>query len=400
MARRYTQLDLDRRYAPNESINDLLEGLPVSVYGDSGGYVGLSAPSGGTVYPYCSVNYTDRIQRRLNNPAGVPGNNNSVPGAQANEVAMYACSSQAAASRKGTAVAGTWTPSAYPSGIVLTGCVANDALHYVGGSGAKGIAGCLNGLDGLLRILRSQSVLQDTNAAFSYTGAWTSQASATLPGGNSHYTSTNGNKVTVTTPVGTDFDLMLLGWDDTNVGLNFASFTVTVDGGAVSNFSWNPGTTSLQCKYGASVGTGFNSVPLCIPLRGLSNAAHSVVVTHNDTTGKYLYVSQLLTASPTPPTVVMLKWIYPNSAGLAATGVTTAQIDQFNGYIDTVATRFPSDGSIVVVDPLHYGWDANSMISSQDSAHVHPNDIGMKCWADAIMHSLNALPARAGLVIE
>lgn len=401
MARQRSRLALDRTYEPNESALPWLEGLPISVYGDSGGYVGLTVPSGGTVYPYCSVNYTDRIQRRLGNPAGVPGNNNSVVGAQANEVAMYACSTQTGASRKGTAVAGTWTPSALPTGVVLVGCVANDVIHYAGGSGAKGIAGCQNGLDGIVRILQAQSVLQDTNAAFSYTGTWTSQASSALPGGNSHYTSTNGNHVTVTTPTGTDFDLMLLGWDDPATGAGtFATFTVTVDGGAVSNFSWNPGTTSLQAKVGASIGAGFTSVPLCVPLRGLSNTTHSVVVTHNDTTGRFLYVSQLLTHSPTPPTIVFLKWIYPGAAGLSAAGITTAQIDQFNGYIDTVAARF-TDGSVLVADPLHNGWNSGTMISSQDPNHIHPNDLGMKCWADTIMRLLaQQQPPRHGLIIQ
>lgn len=401
--RKLSQRELDRRFAPVEAVSDYLEGLPVSCYGDSGGYVGLTVPSGGTVYPYCSVNYIDRLQRRLKSPAGVPGNNNSVVGAQANETAMYACSNQTAASRKGTAVSGLWTPSALPSGLVIVGTVANDVIHYAAGSGAKGQAGCQNGLDGLIRILQAQSILQDTNAAFAYTGTWTSQALAGLPGGNSHFTSTNGNHVTVTTPAGTDFDLMLLGWDDTAVGSTFAAFTVTVDGGAPANFAWNPGTTSLQCKQGTSVGAGFNSVPLCIPLRGLSNATHSIVVTHNDTTGRFLYVSQLLTKSPTPPTIMFVKWIYPAAAGLAAAGITTAQIDTFNGYIDTVAARFPSDGSVLVADPLHAGWDSSTMISSQDSsAHVHPNDLGMKCWADSVMQVLarQALPPRQGLIIQ
>lgn len=372
-----------------------IDGLPLTGYGHSGLYVGLGAP--GTVYPYCSVNYFERLARRMRSQSGVPGNNYGIIGATGSDVASFAFGTFTKDTRKALAVAGTWTPAAYPSGVVVLDLVGNSSHN----DSAKMRAGFQNGLDALIRRIRSASLLQDTNGAFVFGGSggshWSTLANAYLPGGNEHYTTTPNDTCTITTPAGTDFDLIVNGVDDAALGSVGSAFTVTVDGGAPI-----AGTVSNQfiASVGALIGS-VSSVPLAVPLRGLSNAVHTVVLKHTGSAGQILTVSQLLKATSTPPTIVVVKAAESSSAGYTASGGSWVTDQVYNGYVDTIVSRFGTDQSVVAWDPNTNGWDPGTMVSSVDtSGHIHSNDLGMAaCYADGILSLLESLPPRAGLQI-
>ena len=235
-----------------------------------------------------------------------------------------------------------------------------------------------------------------------YTGQWVAQtAQSHQSDATGHYTWTNGSTVTITTPVGTDFDVILLGTDDGAVGLGGATFAITVDGAPFRPPAGTPTTCSNQQRNTAPVGNSAYT-QMAIPIHGLANTMHTIVLSHADVTGRFLWYQCLLQPNPTPVTIVINKaarlasYAVYQANGAANAGWVTDQL--YNGLIDTVVARFPSDQSVVVFDPNASGWDPSTMISSIDGLGVHPNDIGMACFADGIMSILNTLSARQGMI--
>ena len=101
-------------------------------------------------------------------------------------------------------------PSVANRGLIIWEGVHKDSDWDGIGTNAKSRARFVKGLDSFLRLLRAQSSLQDTDAAFVFTGnSWTNAANAKVPGGNSHNTTNPGDYVTSTTPTGTDFDVIV-----------------------------------------------------------------------------------------------------------------------------------------------------------------------------------------------
>lgn len=346
---------------------------------------------------FCQRRYFDRISSQIRSGSA---NNGGISGFMAPDVANYMHGTFTATTNHGTAT-GTWTPAATTRGVVILDLVRNDA-GWDGVGTTKTRAGFVNALDSIIRLVRSQSLLQDTNGAFVYTGTWTAQTGNTgIPGTTAHHTVTPGDKVTITTPVGTDFDLVSLGFD-VSAG---AAFTVTVDGvdiTATLAAAGYPTTANNQCLSTKFWVPANNWVPLSIPLRGLSNAAHTVVLTHAGAASSILYACRLLTPSPTPPSVIIIKANQLGSFGYNTTyaGNGSFATDQiYNGLIDSVVARFPSDGSIVTFDPNAYGWNPSTMICSGDAQQLHHNDLGAACYAGGAMAVLNALPMRNGLVV-
>lgn len=372
-----------------------IEGLTLFGYGHS--YLAVGAA-------IAQRRYFERLAARLR--SGVSFNDGAA-GWLSVDVANYAHGAVGMNIGRGNGIVGTWNPAALVGGIVLLDLARNDAGWDGLGSGQYR-QGFTNALDSLLRLLRASSSLQDTNAAFAYTGTWTSSANVAFPGQNAHETSTPGDHVTITTPAGTDFDLILIGFDTVLTG---AAFTVSVDGQDITAqlaAAGYPTSLAAQLKQGKL--TVQNWTPVAIPLRGLSNQAHTVVVTHAGAAGQYLYVARLLTPSPTPPTIVIPKIAQVPAAGYASYAGANASwaTDQaYNQIIDTVAGRFGAlsgllggakatpDRSIVTWDPNIDGWQPG-YISSQDAQQLHPGDQGMAFYADRLLTALNQLPFRLG----
>ena len=86
------------------------------------------------------------------------------------------------------------------------------------------------------------------------------------------------------------------------------------------------------------------------------------------------------------------------STSYPGVGASTTIDDIYNGIIDTVVARFPSDNSIKVIDPNAAGWDPTTMIGNTDGFHIHKNDKGERFYCDMYMAVINALQPREGLV--
>jgi hypothetical protein len=311
------------------------------------------------------------------------------------------------------AVSGLWNVASSQGGIMffdnLRNDAGNDGVTTNGGTTAKSRAGATNGLDMFIRLIRSNAFLDDApSGSVVYTGTWTHQGSiARAMSGTQSFTSTNGDKVTITTPVGTDFTLVLIGLDDAQTGLNGAAFTITVDGNPYPVPFGIQSTCSNALRFTGpqsplTSGTG----QLAIPLVGLSNQAHTVVLTHADTTGKFMLLDGLLTTNPNPRAIMLNKVAqlpqfgynaYVANGGLGA----SFAVDLiYNAIVDTVVNRFPKDQSILVFDPNNPTnpagvWNPATMISDG----IHPNDRGSAYYADNIMAILNTLQPRLGLGI-
>lgn len=372
----------------------VVEGLTLYGYGNS--YLAVSSA-------IAQRRYFERLAGRLHAGASF---NDGAAGWLAVDCANFAHNTQSYTIGRGSAT-GTWNPAALVGGIVLLELVRNDA-GWDGLASGQYRAGFTNALDSLIRLLRSAASTQDTNAAFAYTGTWTAQTLATLPGGSGHYTSTNGDHVTITVPnvaAATDWSVIVLGFDTTLTG---AAFKVTVDGVDITA-GLPTSTTAGQLKQGKV--TTANWVPVAVPLGTLAGGStHTVVITHNDTTGRYLYVHRLLQASPTPPTILIPKAAQLPSGGYGsytAAGASWATDQVYNGLVDTVAGRFGglsalgpagralADLSIVTWDPNLDGWQTG-YISGADLQQIHPGDQGMGFYADRLMGVLNQLGYRLG----
>lgn len=406
-------------------VNDLIEGAPLTIYGDS-----LSCSTAAIFgNMYSSVTYPGRMARRLGSYTALPEgstvgprlNNRSVVGWRAMDCCLYSYGSFTAAAGGGSAVAGTWAPSSGNLGLVFVYVGRNDSgVNGIGSTPAQHQTAYQNALIALLRNLRSQSILFDTNAAFVYTGTWTANSGNTFfANGTTHSTTTVGDHVTVTTPVGTDFDLVVASLD--NAIQTGSAFTLTVDGtsyaggyvnGVAASTLGYPTTTQQQAAQAASfLNQGF--CQMAIPLHGLSNAAHTIVLTQAGSAGQALYVQGLLQQSPNPPTIVIPKIAYIGATGYAfyGSGASTATDDTYNALIDAVVKLMPaagptsassSDGSVISINQNSAGWvplyGAAGMLSSLDTTGVHANDAGTAFQADLFMNVLNSLSRREGLV--
>lgn len=373
------------------------EGMPLVAYGHSLLFVGT-----GTAYPYCAVNYYDRIARRLRSQNVPPGNNNGVAGMLMGDAALYAMGNFTKTSRRGNVVA-TFAPSPnFFGGFVLVDALGNSSHNdQVAGAQAKMRAGTKNSLDALIRRLRYATAYQDTDATkFAFTGTWTNLATIFAPGGNMHYSAVVGDKVTITTPVGTDFTVIMNGFDNAaHVNIPGAAYTVKLDGAAY-NWAWNPGTLSDQAAMtNGQLTSSCSWGPVAIPLLGLSNQAHTIEITHAGPAGATLSVSQLLTKSTTPPTIIIAKVAQWSAYAYSLLGASWATDQLYNTYVDDIVSRFGDDQSVVSWDPNAHGWDPTTMFSSVDPQFAHPNDLGMACYADGIMELISSLPVRKGLQI-
>ena len=396
--------------------SEVVESAPVSIYGDS-----LSC-STASIFGnfYSSTTWPGRLARRLGSYTGLPEGagvgprllNRSVVGYRAMDCCLYGYGSFTAAAGGGAAVAGTWVPSSSNLGIAFLYVGRNDAgQNGVGSTPAQHQASYQNALIALMRLLRGQSILFDTNAAFVYTGTWTANSGNTFfANGTSHSTTTVGDHVTITTPVGTDFDLILIGLD--NVIQTGSAFTVTVDGTAYAGGYVNgvaaatlgyPTTTQNQMAQAASfLNQGF--CQMAIPLHGMSNAAHTIVVTQAGAATQALYIQGLVQQSPNPPLVILPRIAYLGATGYAfyGGGASKAVDDTYNGIINTVVSLFPQDKSVQSIEQNLAGWvpsyGAGGMLSSLDTTGVHANDAGTAFQADLFMTFLNSLTAREGLV--
>lgn len=397
-------------------VSDVLESLPWWMYGTSYGVPDPATAQARTI---------DRLVRRARggvNPGqrvvGIPptfDTNRSVNSILADDACGYAFGTETVvnAGSRSTPAAGTWVSGNNVGGIVFLDLLRNsagfDGTTTNSGTTAKSRQGASNAIDSMIALNQSQSRQEDpASGSVVYSGSWTHQTAQTQrSGANQSFTTAVGASVTITTPVGTDFDLILIGLDDAVIGFAGAAFTVTVDGVSQVARAGFPFTCSNQLRYTQAAG---NAIPssasqMRVPLRGLSSQAHTVVLTHAGSAGQALFFDCLLRKSATPPLVFVMKVPQLTATGYAAyvaaggTGASYAVDQVYNGLVDTVLSSY-SASEVISFDPNStsnpFGlWTPSTMLAADG---IHPNDAGCAYCADNIMPILNALPARAGLV--
>jgi hypothetical protein len=250
--------------------------------------------------------------------------------------------------------------------------------------------------------IRSQSFLQATDATYTPTGTWTTNNALSGVYGHSVKNTTAANASMSIAFTGTDLDLVLVAIDNAALAVTGAPFSITVDGSPFAPSGY-PTTTSDQMRQ-ASNGGPVKYTPMVIPIHGLTNTAHTIVVTHTGSAGQSLSINGHFVPSPTPPTIIIDKVNYLGTAGyatyvaLGGAGASTTVDDIYNGIIDTVVARFPADSSVVTIDPNALGFNPATMIGNTDGINIHLNDVGNQFYANNIVDKIRSLTARNGLV--
>lgn len=391
------QAQLDRMPLPADH---MLRCVTLGMYGNSYGAVTYA----------CDQGYFDRLKSAIGSPIWA---NYAVSQSLAADACSLAYGTNAAQLRQGTA-ASMWSATTgactyngvgnAPGSVWIIDIARNDAgfdgQTASSGTTAKSRAGFRNGLDALIRLLRADHVVSDSDASFVYTGSWATLTTNVLASGSAHYTFTANDKVTITTPSGTDFDLVLIALDSvTGTG---APYEVRVDGSLVASGTTHNQTRKTQLVLNA----GYSQ--MTVPLRGLSAGVHSIELKHVGSNGQFLYTDGLLVPSTHPPTVIVNKTAplpaagyatYNNWPGVTASSASEATDLIYDALIDDVIEPFAGDDSVLAFDPKATGFDTDTMIGGRDGAYVHLNDRGNAFYAGQLLKIIRNLEPRVGLVI-
>jgi hypothetical protein len=395
-------------YAGNE-LSWVAEAIQLWQYGNS--YAAYTINS--------STTYFDRLIQKLRSP--VHGNW-GIPSTLAADQCSYMYGTFTAAVQFAANIAssrttgpGTWTQNANASlgtnGVVILECVRNDAgLDAVtanGGTTAKSRAGFRNAVDSMIRKIRFKSLVENNNVAWTYSAGWANAAGFPgLSGSNRQITTTPGATGTIT--IGGDSDLILVGVDDSGLGLVGSEYEVRVDGDVFAEGTTSDQTRKTGFTSGLTAGGNYGFGQMAVPLRDLSAGNHTVEIEHTGTAGDALMIDVLLaprdgTDYP-PPTIIVPKNPEFTAAGyqsyidLGGTNASRATDLIYNAIIDDVIAQFGDDSSVVTWDPMEHGFDPTIHIGNKDGANVHLNDRGAAFYAEELWQFINALPPRDGLV--
>jgi hypothetical protein len=200
-------------------------------------------------------------------------------------------------------------------------------------------------------------------AAMTLTGTWVNSTNTTDASGVG--STTNGSTATATV---TGTDILYSGWWNTAWA---GTFTITIDGVNKGTFSTTPASGNL----GAQTTLG----PFALLFSGLSNAAHTVVLTVTSTTGannavflNYFsgHVSGAL-INPADPLVVVSNTHDFTAAGNTAQGTTTAQNARYDTLIAAnvaTAQRLGLNAKLVDMNALVGG---NTSLILPDGVHLN-----------------------------
>ena len=176
--------------------------------------------------------------------------------------------------------------------------------------------------------------------------------------------------------------------DATKANRPGAAWSLTADGAP-----YKTGTTNNQTR---KTPTGTGTSQIVIHVDGLPAGDHAMILTHTGTSGQFLYLDCILRESPTPPTIVLVKFAGVTSTGYAVfPGSGPALVPIYDAIVDAVAAKFPADGSVIVMDPKAAGFDP-AQHTGADGTHAH--DAGAQIIAAQLADVVNGLPARNGLV--
>ncbi|UOK18354.1 esterase [Arthrobacter phage BruhMoment] len=344
-----------------------LQGIPLFVYGNS--YTQPPVSGRATI----GGDWPARVASRLHMGAlANRGLSGSVMGQVAYEINNNV---------SGATPSRTWSQGT--RGLVVIEEVVNDCVTF--GSSAKAQTAYAMALRTCIELLSAGTRYDAPNAAFSYTGTWTS-GTAWLKNSGKRST-VNGSKVTFSVTG----DAVTLYWMGNTGTTDYVTATVKSGGVQVATID----TRNQMDAYNSpgSVGTGIDVNLCCTRLTGLGAGTHSIEVALTSVVGtKGFYFDGYSTPAAEPPQIILVKEgiissYLPNGSDAARTA--------FNGIIGTVAAEYPANVS--VADP-GANWDS-SCLYPNDGVGNHPNDKGNSVLADAVADAALALGFRNGMHI-
>jgi hypothetical protein len=266
-------------------------------------------------------------------------------------------------------------------GLVVIEETINDVVTF--GSSAKGQKAYGTALRVMCESLSAATRYDAPNAAFTYTGTWTTGTAYLKNSGKR--TTVVGSKVTFSI-TGTGFSVYYFGNKDSS---SYAVCDLKVDGVTKATID----TRDQMDPYNApgSVGTGI-TVNLCMTkITGLSSGAHTVEITLTSKVGVdgFYFDGYTTPDLVKPPQIVILKEGVINNYNPNGSN---AIHQQYNAIIDTVASEY---SNVTVADPGS-AWDL-SCLNMYDGVGNHPNDKGAKILTDAVQRAALSLGFRDGM---
>ena len=384
-------------YPKTHQIPSQLAGKPVIVYGES--YECLVSDGVGLGHSSEQI-HSDRLKWALANP--LQSNNMADAGTLSLNICSFAYSTYTATTYAGdldteyrVIQAGTWSAVANKNCLIVSDLIGNDALQDhdtgSGGSPAKARAGMQNAVDALIRLWMSSSIVQNTDASITFTGTWGNVNDTAVQkfSGGSAYASVNTGSTFKVTTTATDIDIIIHAIDNTNYPTyDGATYSVTIDG--VPHPTHPTGTTSDQTKK-PSHDPGQVTVQKAIPCRNMAPGTKEIVVTHTGANGTTVLILDcyLVQANATPPWILTNKVTLQRADTLVALGATQAEVDHYNGLLETVCSNPDFKGRVIVYDPTKSGrWNNVTMI--QDNDDLHLAELGDAMYYHEIMQELRA----------
>jgi hypothetical protein len=306
--------------------------------------------------------------QRLNNRLGIVWTNKAKSGAQMRFIMGRAIGWEAP-------TVPIWTPGT--RGLVTIMGTINDVLA---GAGTTNQAGFSNPLSSMLHYLSAASSAPASSFTFP-TGTWQNGAT----GNTAPKFTTNAGAVASGTFTGTSVTVLLVGWASGFV--TGGSAVVKVDGVTKATINTNAAQPDVDAY-------DYTHIPVAIT--GLTNASHTVTITHGGTEGQYVGFEMILIPSATPPTILLCKdpIITPNATTWP--NYSSANHAIYNGLIDTAASTFATATGLtnVTVVDLNTGFVPGTMLGADG---IHPNDRGMAQITNTLTTAMSSLTFRVGL---
>jgi lysophospholipase L1-like esterase len=150
------------------------------------------------------------------------------------------------------------------------------------------------------------------------------------------------------------------------------AYTISIDGVSQGNFTSIP-AASMTTQNGAVYG------PELLVFKGLTNSAHTIVITATDTNGVYFdWAAGISSTTTYTPTVYVANIPYGNNYGYW--GGSSANVDSYNAAIASNVSELAGMGLNVKLVDDNSVVDPTTDLSSDG---LHPNDAGHRAIANA-----------------
>lgn len=359
-----------------------LIGQPLYAYGES--YTCIADNGIGiTAIPNAWAIWVDRLRQTQKpntfNNLGIVGSEAQVACSFAYGTFLYDTGANSG-SENAVNQAGTWYSQTNRSGLVLLELLGNDALRSTTENLTQRTNGATHATHALIKLIRSSAKHEETHSSVTSTGTWTSVSDDSMSGGSSVYSTTTGDKITITTSE-QNIDVVLLAIDDSAHAAAGADFEIKVDGvlrhsGTTSNQMVSPGTINIK-SFGHMV----------VSLTNMGTGSHTVeIIRSGGAADARLYFTSYLVPSATPP------WIQLSAP---APGILDPQYDDmllyYGDLAKTIAESY-ADGKVIFYSGKDQGrWVKANIFSPEDTNDgVHMNETGNAIYAWEMMQNLKA----------